>query len=204
MTTELLELVPRYGAWLIGIVTFLSCLAVPVPASLFMMTAGGFVASGDLAAVQTVGAALMGAVLGDQMGYVIGRHGGGPFLDVLRRSPKRGKMVDRAVAYLHRRGWLGVFLSRWLFSPLGPWINLAGGAAGLHWRAFTQAGIMGELVWVTVYVGLGWGFSGHLVELADLLGNASGFLAALAVTVGLGFWLRAALHHGGGHTGHKH
>jgi len=199
MTSELLELVPRYGAWLIGMVTFLSCLAVPVPASLFMMTAGGFVASGDLAATQTLTAALSGAILGDQVGYAIGRRGGGPLLTRLRAKPKRARLVNKAVDLLHRRGWLGIFLSRWLFSPLGPWINLAGGAARLGWRDFTQAGVLGEVVWVATYVGLGWAFAGHIAELADLLGNASGFLAALAVTIGLGFWLRAALHHGNGH-----
>lgn len=74
----LLGLVPTYGPWLIGASTFLSCLALPVPVSILMLTAGGFVASGDLGALQIVVAALAGEVLGDQAGFRIGRIGGGP------------------------------------------------------------------------------------------------------------------------------
>ena len=39
---------PLYGPALLGITTFLSCLALPVPSSLMMIAAGAFVASGDL------------------------------------------------------------------------------------------------------------------------------------------------------------
>lgn len=193
MTDDLIALVPLYGAWMIAVVTFLSCLAVPVPASLFMITAGGFVASGDLAPLQTFGAAAGGAILGDQAGYALGRQGGRHLLARIGKHPKQAKLIARAITLLHDRGWLGVFLSRWLFSPLGPWLNLAGGAGRLDWRTFTQAGIAGEALWVTIYVGLGWAFSGHIALLADLLGSASGFLAAFAIAIGLGFWLRAAL-----------
>ncbi len=193
MTEDLIALVPLYGSWLIAVVTFLSCLAVPVPASLVMITAGGFVASGDLGPLQTLGAAAGGAILGDQTGYAIGRKGGRHLLARIGQSPARARVIDQATGLLRARGWLGVFLSRWLFSPLGPWLNLASGAAPLDWRVFTQAGIAGELLWVTIYVGLGWSFSAHILLLADLLGSASGFLAALAVAIGLGFWLRRAL-----------
>ena len=68
MTEWLLELVPHYGTWLVAVVTFLSCLALPVPSSILMLAAGGFAASGDLMLWQVTGAALAGAILGDQIG----------------------------------------------------------------------------------------------------------------------------------------
>ena len=46
MTDWLLALVPQYGLWLLAATTFCSCLALPFPASILMMTAGGFVAAG--------------------------------------------------------------------------------------------------------------------------------------------------------------
>ena len=49
MTDWLLALVPQYGLWLLAATTFFSCLALPFPASIMMLTAGGFVAAGDLA-----------------------------------------------------------------------------------------------------------------------------------------------------------
>lgn len=52
---------------------------------------------------------------------------------------------------------------------------------------------MGEIVWVSGYVGLGFMFGDNLTLIASLLGNASGLLTALAVTIALGLWLiRAA------------
>ena len=55
-----MALVPTYGPWLLGLATFLSCLALPVPVSILMLTAGGFVASGDLSGWQITVAALAG------------------------------------------------------------------------------------------------------------------------------------------------
>ena len=79
MIDALLAAVPTHGVWLVAAVTFLSCLALPMPASLVMLTAGGFAAAGDLDLWQVLGAALVGAVLGDQLGYWAARLGGAPF-----------------------------------------------------------------------------------------------------------------------------
>lgn len=193
MIDTLLSLVPHYGPWLLGVVTFLSCLAVPVPASLFMLTAGGFVASGDLSGWQVAATAFSGAVLGDQAGFQIGRAGGAALAGTIARGRARARLMRRASGLLDRRGGSAVFLSRWLFSPLGPYVNLAGGAAAMARGRFTLAGAAGEAVWVGVYVGLGFFFAENVLALGDLLANASGFLAALAVAAGLALWLRARL-----------
>jgi hypothetical protein len=46
MTETILALVPVYGLALIALATFLSCLALPIPSSLIMLSAGGFGAGG--------------------------------------------------------------------------------------------------------------------------------------------------------------
>lgn len=192
MSDLLLSLVVDYGGMLLFAVTFLSCLAVPVPSSLLMLTGGGFVASGDLTLITAAGAAYLGAVLGDQTGFQIGRRAGPVIMSKLAHAPKRAALHKKATALTNRHGGAGVFLSRWLFSPLGPYVNFAGGAAGLHWLRFTVWAAMGEAVWVTLYIGLGYGFADRITELADILGSASGFMAAGVVTAGLGYWLRMA------------
>lgn len=50
MSDTLLQLLATYGAPLLALTTFASCLALPVPSSLMMLAAGAFVASGDLSA----------------------------------------------------------------------------------------------------------------------------------------------------------
>ncbi|MCV2873117.1 VTT domain-containing protein [Defluviimonas sp. WL0050] len=197
MTEWLLALVPEYGVWLLFAITFVSCLALPVPSSLAMLTAGGFSAAGDMGLPTVMLAALTGAVVGDQTGFALGRIGGPAFLDRVGRGPKRRAALDRARALLARRGGIAVFLTRWLFSPVGPWANFASGAGGLDWARFTLAGVLGEAVWVVLYTGTGHVFAGNLVAASDILGSALGLLGALAAALGLGLWLRAmARQHG--------
>lgn len=189
MTEALLALVPVWGVWLVAAGTFLSCLALPVPSSLIMLAAGGFAAAGDLVLWQVVAAAWGGALAGDQTGYAAGRLGGRVLVERLRRQPARAAALARAEGFVARRGGLAVFLSRWLVSPLGPYVNLLAGAAGLGWGRFAAADVTGEAVWVAIYVGLGFAFADRIAALADLLGNLSGLLAAGVVAAGLGVWL---------------
>ncbi len=195
MTEDLLALVPQYGPPLVALATFLSCLALPVPSSLLMLTAGAFAAAGDLALADTALLALTGAILGDQTGYLIGTTGSAALWRRLSDGSSAAVAL-RAAALAERWGGTGVFLSRWLFSPLGPYVNFAAGAAGIGWLRFTLWGAAGETVWVTLYVGLGYGFAANIEALGSLLGNLSGTLAAAAVTIGLGHWLRASLRSG--------
>ena len=193
MTDWLLALVPQYGLWLLAATTFFSCLALPFPASIMMLTAGGFVAAGDLALLPTFAAAAGGGIAGDQLGFWAGRKVGAPLLDRVRRDPARDKLLQKAVAMLETKGIVAVFLTRWLFSPLGPWMNLVTGSTGYGWHRFTAAGVAGEAVWSGLYVGMGYGFAGNITAASDMLGSVLGILAGGAVVVILGLWLRSAL-----------
>ncbi len=193
MTDWLLALVPQYGLWLLAVTTFFSCLALPFPASILMMTAGGFVAAGDLALISTVAAAAGGGIAGDQVGFWAGRGIGTPLLSRVRRDPARDKLLSKAVEMLDKKGVVAVFLTRWLFSPLGPWVNLVTGSTGFAWHQFTAAGVAGELVWAGLYVGMGYAFAGNIQAASNMLGSVLGLLAGGAAAVFLGLWLRQAL-----------
>jgi membrane-associated protein len=186
MMESLTALVPVHGAPVLFIATFLSCLALPVPTSLLMLAAGAFIASGDLAAAPVAGAALAGAVLGDQLGYAIGRTGGTRLWARLSASARTGPMALRAGVALHRRAIPTVFFTRWLFSPLGPWVNLAAGATLLGWPRFSGASLLGEATWVGLYLGLGYAFGTRLEETGATVGSVIAALAAAAVAYLLG------------------
>ncbi|WP_323782125.1 VTT domain-containing protein [Thalassovita sp.] len=191
MTEELLALLPDYGAPLLGVVTLLSCLALPVPASLFMMAAGGFAAAGDLPLGLTILAALSGAMIGDQIGYALGRSGAGWLQRIENRGGKQAMALSRASALTRKRGNIAVFLSRWLLSPLGPYVNFVAGAARLRWHKFTLASAAGEVTWVAIYVGIGAGAADQFGYLWPVISDMLGLLAALAVAL----LLALRLHH---------
>ncbi len=204
MTEWLLALVPQYGLWLLAATTFLSCLALPFPASILMLTAGGFAAAGDLILWQALFAAAVGGIAGDQVGYWSGRGFGAAFLGRLRKDPARDRLLAKADAFMDRRGLVAIFLSRWLVSPLGPWVNLVAGSSGYTWARFTLVAVAGEVVWASLYVGTGYGFAGNVEAASAALGSALGMIGGAGAVLVLGYWLftspqgQAALHSGDG------
>lgn len=190
MTDSLLILLAEHGPAIVWLTTLLACLAVPIPASLVMLAAGGFAAAGDMSLLPVLLAALAGAVMGDHLGYAIGRWGGAGLWARLEARPSTAQLLLHARGRLQANGGRTVFLSRWLFSPLGPYVNVVAGAAGLGLRRFTLACLLGEMVWVSGYTGLGYGFSSQIDRIEALAGEI-GFASAagvLALVLGRMLW----------------
>ncbi|MCX8227976.1 MAG: DedA family protein [Sulfitobacter sp.] len=193
MTETIFEMVSQYGVYVIFASAFMSCLAIPIPTSLMMLTGGAFIASGDLTVWHVVTAAFLGAVLGDQAGYLIGRIWGSQLTTRLERAPSRAAVLDRAHKLIDRRGSLGVFLSTWAVAPLGPWVNFIAGATGLSWGRFTVGDVLGEVFWVTIYVGLGYVFFDQIADVADIMSDLIGLVVALVMAVAAAVWIKAIL-----------
>lgn len=181
MSESALALIPTYGVWVVFIATFLSCLALPIPSSLIMLASGAFAASGELSISGIFIAALAGAVIGDQLGYVFGKAAKAPAARIAMRTPKRAQLFHNAEIFLLKRGHWAIFFSRWLISPLGPYINLLAGSLGMPWLWFLIWDILGELVWVAIYTGLGYAFSGYVQSIAEMSSSLIGFVTALTV-----------------------
>lgn len=193
MSETIFALVTDWGPWVIFASAFLSCLALPIPTSLMMLTGGAFVSAGDLTMWEVALAAWGGAVLGDQAGFLIGRHGGTPLVDRLARSPARAAVLTKAKTLVEKRGGTGVFLSTWALAPLGPWVNFIAGATGLSWFRFTVADVIGEVIWIVLYVGLGYLFAANIAMVAEVMGDVVGLVMALVVALVAALWIRAVL-----------
>ncbi len=189
MSEIILALAADYGVPLLFCVTLLSCLALPVPSSLLMLASGGFAAAGDLSLPAVALAAFCGAIIGDNLGYWIARGLGTRLADWLSVRPKRAALRHRSEAFMTKWGGSSVFFSCWLVAPLGPYVNYVSGLSRFSWPRFALWGAAGEVVWVGLYVGLGYTFTDNLTAVSDLLGNVSGFLVAGVVAIGLGVWL---------------
>lgn len=192
-TEALVTSLPAYGLPLLALVIFVSCLGLPVPGSVVMMLMGAFATAGEYSLFAVIAIALTSAILGDQTGYFIGRTGGRRLVERLSDHPARKAALDKAEAEMARRGMLAVFLTRWLLSPLGPYLNILTGATRFPWLRFTLAGVVGEAVWVGAYTGLGATFSDNVTEIAEISGNISGLLVAGGIAAYLGVKLYAAL-----------
>lgn len=118
----------------------------------------------DLNAWLLSAAALLVAILGNQVGYYIGR-GTGTKL-IARRGGKvlNRHNLDRARAFLDRKGFFAIVAARWI-----PWIRtlapLIAGTARMDPRRFALATALGGLLWVPTLVLLGYYGAGLLDQL---------------------------------------
>ena len=191
---SLLELFGIWGAPLLFVVLLFGAIGLPLPSSILLVASGAMMAQGDLGITTSLLAAACGAIAGDQIGYWIGRTGGRTLVDRFSTG-KMARQVSAAEAFADRWGGLGVFLSRWLVSPLGPYINIVAAIARLPWPVFTAWGVAGEIVWVIAYAGLGYAV-GHSIEtLTDMLINGSWMIVAAGAVIVLGTRLRKAMRH---------
>jgi membrane protein DedA with SNARE-associated domain len=189
MNDQLLSVVSQYGApALFGIVT-IAAIGLPLPITLLLIVAGSMISQGAMNFWWAVGAAGAGSILGDQAGYAIGRWGGAGVVKKL--SGLFGGRADLQAMEAKAQAWggPGIFITRWLLSPLGPWINLASGTAGYPWHRFLFWDILGELTGAVVYISLGRYFSDRVMALSAVLGDLSWAIAALLAAIIFGYKL---------------
>lgn len=125
-----------------------------------------------------------GAIIGDQIGYCLGRWGGRRLVHRITNKVGGADKIKRAGAFSKRWGGAGVFFSRWLVGPLGPWINLSSGIMAYPWPRFILWDVLGEVPSVVLYLMLGKIFSDRVQSLAELLGNLTWVIVgALAATI---------------------
>lgn len=189
MTEYVLGLVPTYGLYLIFTVVMLACLAIPLPASMLVLAAGGFAASGDLTLWRVVLVSFVAFVVGDQLAYRISYLAGPRLFARLRTNNKMDALIVKSEDLLDRRGQSAVLLSHTILSPTCPYVSYLCGAGGMKWQAFSVVAVIGAALWTAAYVGLGYLFAGQLTQVADLLSDFFGFVIAGFVLIGSGAWL---------------
>ena len=189
MNDQLLAAVSQYGApALFGIVT-IAAIGVPLPITLLLIVAGSMISQGAMNPWWAIGLAGAGAILGDQVGYAIGRWGGPAVAARLSRVFGKRASIEAMETKAKAWGGPGIFITRWLLSPLGPWINLASGATGYPWHRFLFWDILGEVTGAVVFISLGRLFSDRVMALFAVLGDLTWAIAALLVALILGYQL---------------
>ncbi len=181
LQSTLLTALDQYGWIAIFVSVLISSAGLPLPTSFLLLVVGGFVASGDLDLATVLIAAIVGAVIGDHLGYGLGRWGGKSVLHRIAGVFKAQSVVPKAESAVQRWGGFSVFLSRWLITALGPYINLISGITSYRLVRFSLWDVLGEILWVVAYIGIGYLFSDRLSEISDTLGDLSYVLIALVV-----------------------
>jgi membrane protein DedA with SNARE-associated domain/membrane-associated phospholipid phosphatase len=181
---RILSLIEHYGYLVILFGVMLESTGVPLPGETILLAAGVLAQRGHLDLGDVIVFGILGAVLGDQIGYWVGREGGRPFVLRWGRyvfiTPER---LARAEAFFERHGGKAVFLARF-FSGLRVFGALVAGISRMRWGTFILYNALGGAVWATAVVLVGYFLGSSLGLVERWLGRATlVLLAVLAVVV---------------------
>lgn len=175
--------ITAYGAAALFVCLMLESLGAPVPGESAVIFAAAAAAEGKLDIRTVALAAFAGAVLGDNIGYLIGRRLGRPV--ILRFGRRFGfgeAQLDRAEAIARRRGPLMVVFAR--FVVLLRQLNgIVAGTTGMNWATFGAANAVGAALWVGVWTTLAYRFGRSAHDFLPFLWRHASVVAAVLVPV---------------------
>ncbi len=129
---------------------------------------------------------VLAAIVGDTVGYEVGKHFGPALLNLRVLAKRRGRL-DRAQDFLRRRGGLAVFLGRFVafFRAVMPALA---GTSRMPYPRFVVFNAAGGIVWGTIYVLLGF-FAGKSYEVvARTVGQDTAIVVGAVVVIGIISW----------------
>jgi membrane-associated protein len=168
---QLLAAFALYGLPVLFGVVLLGSAGLPIPGVVVVIAAGALVHLGEMNLWWVLGLTCSAAILGDNLGYAIGRSGGRRLAHrIARRIGAESRLRD-AEALARKWGGLGIFFSRWLLTPLGAPLNLVSGMTAYPHLRFLFFDVAGQILWTIEYVLLGELLSDRIGTLLELLGQ---------------------------------
>jgi membrane protein DedA with SNARE-associated domain len=164
-----------------------------LPGETVAVLAGVAAKLGHVSLVGVLVVVVLAAVVGDSVGYEIGRHLGSSVLGLAVFDRRRARL-DEARAFLSRRGGSAVFLARWVafFRAVMPALA---GTARMPYPTFLAYNTAGGLVWGVAVVLLGYAAGASYAQVQQSVGRYSAFVVLAVVAVGLLAWrIRARRH----------
>jgi membrane protein DedA with SNARE-associated domain len=188
--------VHQYGLIALFIVVMLESGGAPLPGETALVAAAVYASTGHMDIVEVIVVAAVAAIVGDNIGYWLGRTlGRGAFerIPILRRHS--AGFLPWAERFFKRHGGKTIFFARF-FSVLRVTAAWVAGISRMHWWMFFLWNALGGICWALL-VGLIAYYVGHAA--ADAIGQYGLIAGAVIVVlvaaafVGLHFWRKRVL-----------
>ena len=190
------SLVHHYGLFILFLLVAAESSGVPLPGETALIAAAVLAGRGDLDIAAVIAVAAAAAIVGDNVGYWLGRLGGRKLLTRwawLERHASR--VLPWSERFFRRHGGKTIFLGRF-FAVLRVTAAWLAGVSRMHWWQFFLWNAAGGICWA-VLVGLVAYYAGHAAaEAINRYGLVAGgaIVGLLAVgAVALHFWRRRML-----------
>ncbi|HYB22172.1 MAG TPA: DedA family protein [Solirubrobacteraceae bacterium] len=177
------HLVEVFGYPFVFLIVMGESSGVPIPGETALITGAVLASQGKLQITVVIALAVAAAVVGDNIGYAIGRKGGRWLLQrpgAFQRQRLEVLRVGEPFFQVH--GPKAVFFGRFLLG-LRVWASWLAGATRMRWRAFLVWNALGGACWASA-IGLAAYFVGHsagnAIEIFGLYGLVAVLVAVLS------------------------
>jgi membrane protein DedA with SNARE-associated domain len=182
----LIDIPENVGYVAVAVFVGVEASGVPMPGEAALIAAAVLASQGKLSIELVIAIAAVSAIVGDNIGFLLGRRYGRRLLERPGRTKVRRQVaLARGEQLFDRHGAKAVFLGRWI-ALLRIWAAWLAGIAGMRWRSFLLWNALGGIGWALFFGLLGyWGgeATAHLVA-------RLGVGAAIAIGLGVGgFWV---------------
>jgi membrane protein DedA with SNARE-associated domain len=186
---RVLDWYARYGYWAVFVPVLLETAGLPLPGETSLLFAGVASSTGRIDVFWVIVVGASAAIIGDNIGYAIGRFGGRRLVMKLAHIGGIERSLAWGEEYFERRGGITVFFARWLpgLRIFGAWIA---GMVHMKWWKFALWNAAGGIAWTTSIVLLGH-FFGKSIHVVERVLGIGGVVALIAIAIlGLVLWRR--------------
>jgi membrane protein DedA with SNARE-associated domain len=173
----------HYGYLAVGGFILLEDFGVPVPGETILIAAAVFAGSGHLNIALVILVGVLGAVIGDNIGFTIGHFGGRPLVERYGRyiflTPER---LDHAEGFINRHGGKVVTVARFI-EGLRQVNGILAGTVGMHWLKFLAFNTLGAVLWVGTWAGIGYFAGENITEIYEGFDRYKWYVIAAGVII---------------------
>jgi membrane protein DedA with SNARE-associated domain len=175
------RMLESYGYFVVALVILAEGAGIPLPGETILLLAGAYAGAGNLDIRWVILAAALGAIAGDNLGYLLGRRGGRALLVRYGHTFRVGEShLARTEAFYARHGAKTVFFARFI-AVLRTLSSLLAGANRMPYRRFAPWNAAGGIVWAVLIGSLGSVFGSQWRQVAHWIGRAGMLLALTAL-----------------------
>ena len=185
--------VRHYGAFAVMPILAIEAIGASVPGESLLIFASILAGRGEMSLPALLISAWVGSVIGDNLGFLIGRKLGRA--TVLRYGAKVGLTNERfsGIEKKYTRYGSATVLFARFFSILRQLNGIVAGMLGMHWWRFALFDAIGAALWVSVWVFLPAYFSEHLAFIVTLAHHkivVVSFLIVVGLVLGVSLYIR--------------
>jgi membrane protein DedA with SNARE-associated domain len=186
---SLIDISQSLGYPALFVFVMVESMGVPVPGETAVILAGLAANEGRLSIVLVIACAALAAIVGDNIGFEIGRRGGRSLLERPGRfAAERRRVLEIGDPFFARHGAKAVFLGRWV-AGLRVWAAWLAGASEMRRSTFMLWNAAGGIGWATT-VALAAFYGGKAAEHAFSKIGLYGAILAVVIVLGLLFAYR--------------